>query len=112
MEKQTNSTKSEDSKTVVVKRWYWYLGLIIVLLHLGILQAFFMGGLALLAGNPKLALVELISVPLELWDRLIFTIPIIIHDPIVGMSLFIGNITIPGIGIWLMCRKPKKEEGK
>ena len=90
------------------KRWYWYLGLAILLLWLGIPQAVFKSVLYLAESLPRHAVVELAYVPLNLAEWLVVTTPNrIAEDPATGIPLFIGNIAVLGIGIWLMCRKPK-----
>ena len=96
-----------------VKHWYWYLGLILILWFLGIPQAIFMGGIELVQGHPRSAVAELANVPLNFAEWLLITTPgRIARDPAIGIGLFLGNLTPLGVGIWLMCKKPKKEEGK
>jgi hypothetical protein len=90
------------------RKWYWWLGLAIVLFWLGIPQAVFKSVLYLAESLPRHAVVELANVPLNLAEWLFVTTPSRIAEaPVSGTFIFIGSIAVLGIGIWLMCRKPK-----
>jgi len=80
MEKQTDSTKSESSKTVVVKKWYWVLGLAMVICWV----------------IYDLLLLKIFGFPL-----------MIAKDPIGGSGYVIGNFAFLGVGIWLMIKGRK-----
>jgi len=74
VEKQTESTKPEGNKTIVVKKWYWYIGLILViyLMTIGLFQ---------------------------FWFRLP---EMIFQDPPSGIGYTIGVVGMLVFGIWLM----------
>ena len=80
MEKQTDGTKSEGSKTVVVKKWYWGLGL----------------GLVVSWAVYELLLLQIFSIPVRIFE-----------DPWSGSGYAIGCFAWLGAGIWLMIKGRK-----
>lgn len=95
------------------RKWYWWLGLAIVLLWFGIPQAIFKSVLYLAEGLPRLAGVELAMIPINFFTWALVTTPRrIAQDPVSGVPMLIGSLALLGFGVWLMCRKPKSVQSK
>ncbi|TSA58194.1 zinc ribbon domain-containing protein [bacterium] len=90
-------------------RWYWYLGLVMVLQFLGIPWAILKGLIYLVDGQWELAVVQVVGIPLNLLNWILVTVPNrIAENPPVGIGLLIGNISILVVGIWLLYRGGKR----
>jgi len=95
------------------KRWYWYLGLLLILQFFGIPLAVIKAFLDLIEGYPKHALVQIIDIFLNFAMWLTVTVPKRIgEDPLSGIGIFIGEVLVLVIGIWLVRRKPRTGKGE
>ncbi|MDD5127693.1 MAG: hypothetical protein PHR43_06345 [Dehalococcoidales bacterium] len=99
---------SEEAAKKSGKRWYWYLGLILILQFFNIPMGILKAGLDLIEGYPKSALAQLANIFLDFGERYLVVFPTrISEDPFVGIGMLIGSFLPLVIGIWLIKKKPK-----
>lgn len=92
-------------KTERGKRWYWYLGLVMVLQFLGVPLAILKAMFHLVEGYWRSAVAQVVYIPLNLFEWIMITVPNrIAEDPPLGIGFLIGNVSILVVGIWLLYR--------
>lgn len=81
------------------------MGLVMVLQFLGVPWAILKGMFDLVEGHWRSAVVQVVYIPLNLFEWIIVTVPNrIAENPPVGIGLLIGNVSILVVGIWLLYR--------
>ena len=104
---------NEEAAKKAGKRWYWYLGLLLILQFFGIPLAIVKTFLYLIEGLPRHAVAQLANIFLDFGEWILVKVPQRIQEnPFSGIGILIGEVLVLVIGIWLVRRKPRirKEE--